>query len=120
MSGGFSRRSFLKVSAWAAGAAMARGAFAADGAPIQGFEDIQEVNALKNLTSGVNYFVSSSTFIIAGAISWPHTMVILVAAMFGGYLGANFARRLPAIWLKRVVITVGASLTVIYFIKTYF
>lgn len=39
MSGGFSRRSFLKVSAWAAGAAMARGAFAADGAPIQGFED---------------------------------------------------------------------------------
>ena len=39
MSGGFSRRSFLKVSAWAAGAAMARGAFAADGAPIQGYDD---------------------------------------------------------------------------------
>ena len=39
MSAGFSRRSFLKMSAWAAGAAMARGAFAADGAPIQGFED---------------------------------------------------------------------------------
>ena len=25
---------------------------------IQGFEDIQEINALKNLTSGVNYTVS--------------------------------------------------------------
>ena len=87
---------------------------------IQGFEDIQEINALKNLTSGVNYFVSSTTFIIAGAISWPHTLVILVAAMAGGYLGANFARRLSAIWLKRLVIAVGSSLTVIYFIKTYF
>jgi uncharacterized protein len=87
---------------------------------IQGFEDIQEINALKNLTSGVNYFVSSTTFIIAGAISWPHTLVILVAAMAGGYLGANFARRLPAIWLKRLVIAVGSSLTAIYFIKTYF
>ena len=30
---------------------------------IQGFEDIQEVNALKNLTSGVNYFVSSLSLI---------------------------------------------------------
>lgn len=87
---------------------------------IQGFEDIQEINALKNLTSGINYFVSSATFIIAGAISWPHTAVMLVTAMIGGYVGASLARRLPAVWLKRLVVAVGASLTVIYFGKTYF
>ncbi len=86
---------------------------------IQGFEDIQEINALKNLTSGINYFVSSATFIIAGAISWPHTGVMLVTAMAGGYAGAAVARQLPAKWLKRLVIAVGASLTVIYFSKTY-
>lgn len=87
---------------------------------IQGFEDIQEINALKNLTSGINYFVSSATFIIAGAISWSHTGVMLVTAMAGGYAGAAFARRLPAQWLKRLVVVVGASLTVIYFAKTTF
>ena len=87
---------------------------------IQGFQDMQEINALKNLTSGINYFVSSATFIIAGAISWPHTAVMLVTAMAGGYAGAAFARRLPALWLRRLVVTVGASLTVIYFFKTYF
>jgi uncharacterized membrane protein YfcA len=87
---------------------------------IQGFEDMQEINALKNLTSGINYFVASATFIIAGAISWPHTLVMLVTAMAGGYAGAAFARRLPALWLKRLVVAVGASLTVIYFFKTYF
>src|SRR5574343_585926 len=86
---------------------------------IQGFEDIQEINALKNLTSGINYFVSSTTFIIAGAISWPHTAIMLVTAMAGGYAGASLARRLPAIWLKRLVIAVGAGLTTIYFFKTY-
>jgi len=86
---------------------------------IQGFEDIQEVNALKNLTSGINYFVSSATFIIAGAISWPHTLVMLVTAMLGGYVGALLARRLPAIWLRRMVVLVGSSLTLVYFIKTY-
>lgn len=86
---------------------------------IQGFDDIQEINALKNLTSGINYFVSSATFIIAGAISWPHTLVMLLTAMLGGYVGAIFARQLPAIWLKRLVIGVGSCLTLVYFSKTY-
>jgi uncharacterized membrane protein YfcA len=86
---------------------------------IQGFEDIQEINALKNLTSAMNYTVAAATFVIAGAISWPHTLVALVTAAIGGYVGANFARKLPAIWLKRLVIAVGAVLSVIYFAKTY-
>lgn len=87
---------------------------------IQGFEDMQELNALKNLTSAVNYTVAAATFIIAGAISWPHTLVMLVAALLGGYAGSALARRLPALWLKRFVIAVGTALTIIYFAKTYF
>ena len=86
---------------------------------IQGFEDIQEINALKNLTSGVNYFVSATTFIIAGAISWPHTLLMIATAMAGAFAGAAFARRLPAVWLRRLVVAVGAVLSLIYFIKTY-
>ncbi len=86
---------------------------------IQGFEDVQEINALKNMTSAMNYTVAALTFIIAGAISWPHTLVALVTAAVGGYVGAALARKLPALWLKRLVIAVGAVLTVIYFIKTY-
>jgi len=86
---------------------------------IQGFDDIQEINALKNLTSAMNYTVAALTFIIAGAISWPHTLVALVTAAVGGYAGAAVARRLPAQWLKRLVITVGAVMSVIYFYKTY-
>ena len=86
---------------------------------IQGFEDIQEINALKNLTSAMNYTVAATTFMIAGAVSWPHTLVALVTAAIGGYAGAAFARKLPAKWLKRLVIAVGAGLTVIYFFKTY-
>ena len=86
---------------------------------IQGFEDIQEINALKNLTSAMNYTVAALTFVIAGAISWPHTLVALVTAAIGGHVGAVFARKLPNLWLKRLVIGVGAVLTVLYFLKTY-
>ena len=87
---------------------------------IQGFKDMQELNALKNVASAVNYTVAALTFIIAGAVSWPHTLVMLATATIGGYAGASLARRLPAMLLRRLVVVVGASLTVIYFYKTYF
>ena len=86
---------------------------------IQGFEDVQELNALKNLSSAVNYTVAAATFIVAGAVSWPHTLVMLATALLGGYAGASLARRLPSIWLKRLIIVVGATLTLIYFFKTF-
>ncbi|MBK8524810.1 MAG: sulfite exporter TauE/SafE family protein [Betaproteobacteria bacterium] len=87
---------------------------------IQGFDDMQDLNALKNVASAVNYTVAALTFIIAGAVSWPHTLVMLVTATIGGYAGASLARRLPALLLRRLVVVVGAALTVIYFYKTYF
>ena len=87
---------------------------------IQGLEDMQELNAIKNWLSAINYTVSGLTFIVAGAISWPHTLLMLVTAMIGGYAGASLARRLPARWLRRLVVAVGTVLTAIYFAKTYF
>jgi uncharacterized membrane protein YfcA len=86
---------------------------------IQGFDDMQELNALKNMTSAVNYTVAALTFMIAGAISWPYTLIALITAAIGGYAGASLARRLPALWLRRLVITVGTVMTVIYFFKTW-
>ncbi len=85
---------------------------------IQGIEDIQEINALKNWISAVTYTVSALTFIIAGAITWPYTLLMVLTATMGGFAGARIARYLPAIWLKRIVIGVGTVMTVIYFFKT--
>ena len=64
--------------------------------------------------------MAAATFIIAGAISWPHTLLMIATAMVGALAGAALARRLPALWLRRLVVATGASLSVIYFIKTYF
>lgn len=82
-----------------------------------GHEDVQHINALKNLLSAVNYSVTAMTFIIAGAISWPQTLVMLLAASAGGYAGARVARRIRGPWLRRMVIAVGSALTLYYFYK---
>ena len=84
---------------------------------IQGIDNIQEINALKNWISAVTYTVSALTFIVAGAITWPFTLLMIVTATLGGVAGAHIARYLPPHWLKRLVIGVGTVMTVIYFLK---
>lgn len=85
---------------------------------IQGHADVQEINAIKNWLSAVIYSVAVVTFIAAGAVSWPHTIVMLATATLGGYFGAAAARRIPPLWLRRAIIAVGAILTIYYFRKT--
>ena len=83
-----------------------------------GHEEVQDINALKNVLSAINYSVTALTFVIAGAISWPQTGVMLLAASAGGYWGARMARKIQGPWLRRMVIAVGSALTVYYFYKT--
>ena len=84
---------------------------------IQGFKDVHEINALKNWLSAVIYSVAVATFVLAGAVSWPHTLVMIATATVGGYGGAAVARRVPALWLRRFIIGVGGLLTLYYFGK---
>ena len=84
---------------------------------IGGHEDVQHINALKNILSAVIYSVTVMTFVVAGAVSWPHTLVMLVTASLGGYWGARMARKIQGPWLRRMVIAVGCALTVYYFFK---
>ncbi len=86
---------------------------------IQGFDDVHEINALKNWLSAIIYSVAVATFVIAGAVSWPHTLVMLATGTLGGYWGARIARRVPAAWLRRFIVAVGGALTLVYFYKTY-
>ena len=85
---------------------------------IGGHEDVQHINALKNILSAVIYSVTVMTFIVAGAVSWPQTVVMLLTATLGGYWGARMARKIQGPWLRRMVIAVGSALTVYYFYKT--
>lgn len=84
-----------------------------------GHDDVHEINAIKNLLSAVIYSVTVLTFVIAGAIDWPYTLIMLVTATLGGYWGATIARKIPALWLRRFIIVVGFTLTVFYFYKTF-
>jgi len=86
---------------------------------MMGVDNVQQNNALKNLLSAVINSAAILVFIFSDLISWPQTLITFVGSIFGGLIGASVARKLPAVWLARIVIAVGVSLSVYYFFEYY-
>jgi uncharacterized protein len=89
------------------------------GHAMTGIDDIRKSVALKNLAVTVMTTVSVATFIIAGAVAWRETLVMMAGALPGGYLGARWAQRLDPVKLRWFIIAVGLALTMYYFWKVY-
>jgi uncharacterized protein len=84
-----------------------------------GMTDIHAMNALKSVMGSVINGVAVVTFILARAIYWRHGIVMIVGGIFGGYLGAHYAQKLPQAWIRWFVVLVGAGMTVYFFWKSY-
>jgi len=81
-----------------------------------GFRDINLMNGLKNGLSFLLSAVSVLAFAIAGVVHWPQALVMMLFATIGGFVGARIARKLPRSWVKGFIVTVGALMTVAFFV----
>lgn len=84
-----------------------------------GMTDIHAMNKLKVILGGVINGVATFTFIAAGAIVWPHGIVMSTGAILGGYSTAHLAQRLPQAWVRAFVIVVGAAMSIYFFLRSY-
>lgn len=84
---------------------------------IVGIRDVQMANAQKNLLATIIITISILIFIAAGAVAWPQAICVLIGAVIGGYVGARFARKIPASVLRSVVIMIGFGLSFYYYFK---
>jgi uncharacterized membrane protein YfcA len=84
---------------------------------LQGFHDVREMNALKNLFVSLCNGVAIIVFLSADAVSWPHALVMMIAGIAGGFTGGKIGTRLPPAHARRVVIAIGTILTIVYFIE---
>jgi uncharacterized membrane protein YfcA len=76
---------------------------------------IHTANALKNLNSLLLSLLSVAAFAWAGAVHWPQALLMATAATAGGFGGARIARRLPAAWVRGIVIVTGVVMSVLFF-----
>lgn len=82
---------------------------------LTGESRLNTANALKNLNSFVLSLLSVVAFAAAGAIVWPQALWMMLWATAGGWAGAHLARRLPVLWVRRLVIATGLVMSGVFF-----
>ncbi|WP_020473507.1 sulfite exporter TauE/SafE family protein [Zavarzinella formosa] len=87
--------------------------------PFMGTDSIHDTNAAKTLLASVINLVSVVVFICQKEVVWTYAAVMIGAAIVGGYAGARVSRRIPAKYVRWLVIAIGFSLGAYYLWKQY-
>ena len=70
-------------------------------------EELQRINAAKNVLAGLTNLVAAVIFIILSHIAWLPALVIAGSSAVGGGIGGRYGRRIPANLLRGVIVIVG-------------
>ena len=76
-------------------------------------ENLQVLNAIKNVLAGVANAVAGLLFIVVADVAWGAALLIAAGSVVGAHLGARYGRRLPEAVLRRVVIVFGVVVAVV-------
>lgn len=82
---------------------------------LYGLTDIHGMNGIKTVLGGSLNAIAAIIFIAARQVDWRPTLLMLVSAVAGGYLGPILARRMRPVVIRAIVIAVGASMTIYFF-----
>ncbi len=86
---------------------------------IFGSRDLIAMSATRVLVTGATNAVAILFFIAIGTIYWPQAILMLVAAIAGGYGGALIAKRVPVQKLRLGIAILNFAITAAFFWKTF-
>ncbi|MGV9777954.1 sulfite exporter TauE/SafE family protein [Streptosporangium sp. NPDC003464] len=70
-------------------------------------DDLQRVNAAKNVLSLLVNATAAVLFIVVAEVDWRAVALVALGATVGGFLGAKVGRKLPAPVLRGFIVCVG-------------
>jgi hypothetical protein len=79
--------------------------------------DQKSLNAPRTLLVSAANTMAVLVFIVARAVHWPETIVMLVGAIVGAYGGAQIGRRAPARVVRAGTIFITCCITVAFFVR---
>jgi len=72
-------------------------------------EDMQRLNALKNVLTALVNGVAAVVFLFFATVAWLPALLLAVGSAAGGQLGAQIGRRLSPAVLRGVIVAVGIA-----------
>ena len=70
-------------------------------------DQMQRLNAVKNVLAGLVNAVAAIVFVLASEVAWDAAAMIAIGSTAGGQLGGMYGRRLPATALRGIIMVVG-------------
>jgi uncharacterized membrane protein YfcA len=80
-----------------------------------GVEEMHALNSMKVLAACLSNLCAVLTFILSGAVMWKYCVVSMLFAGAGGYIGAQYARRMNANVLRAIVVVTGCTMAAYFF-----
>jgi len=84
-----------------------------------GVRDIHQLNSIKNFCAVCINGIATATFVVMHRVQWMPALVMAVAAIIGGYLGAIGARRVPASVVRKIVAGIGLGIAALLFWRQF-
>ncbi len=84
-----------------------------------GFSDLRMMNANKTLLGGMMNAAAVVIFVAARRVFWTETLIMLISAIVGGYLGARLARRANPVIVRFIITIISVGVTIAFFVRNY-
>jgi len=82
-----------------------------------GFQDLNEINALKVVANTMANGVAFLIFVVDGQVVWRYCLLAMVTCAIGGYSSARLGRMVPQKILRGLVVMIGLSMAAWFFWK---
>jgi uncharacterized membrane protein YfcA len=80
-----------------------------------GIEEMRALNSMKVLAACLSNLCAVITFIFSGAVVWKYCFISMVICGVGGYIGAQYARRMNPDLLRLIVVATGCLMAGYFF-----
>ena len=80
-----------------------------------GYQDLNEINALKVVSTTMANGIAFVLFVINGQVVWRYCLVAMITCGIGGYTSASLARKIPQPMLRGIVVMIGLGMAAWFF-----
>jgi len=80
-----------------------------------GIEEMRALNSMKVLAACLSNLCAVITFVVSGAVVWKYCSISMVICGVGGYIGAQYARKMNPDVLRLIVVGTGCVMAAYFF-----
>lgn len=84
-----------------------------------GFDDLNEMNAMKVVSTTMANGMACILFAFSGKVEWRYCLAAMVTCAIGGYLSARISQRLNPRFLRLLVVVVGLGMAAYFFWRNH-